>query len=272
MNKIINSNDQLKAYFPNVMIEDEGEATLFDKVAPQLTLSEAWLRINILGDVVYNELFRGLHDALFVQASSFIVNDAMSKSLSSLDVILTPNGFGVVSNNTIAPASKDRVEALKKSLTLNAGRAIEAIYKELANIEVWQNSRQFEWFTNSFYQSISDAEYDWKRFLSLRQAAAPSEMEISDRWLGPELSATLKKVLATHPDAPYPLGHVARSVGNIVVRATQEYKLDRRALASLVDIIRNDSNSFPEWHASAVAQLFTPPLFENKKTSGGYFF
>jgi len=27
----------------------------------------------------------------------------------------------------------------------------------------------------------------------------------------------------------------------------------------------------PDWHSSAVAELYTPPVFENDKKSGGYF-
>ncbi len=28
----------------------------------------------------------------------------------------------------------------------------------------------------------------------------------------------------------------------------------------------------PEWHASKVAELYIPKFFENKKSSGGYWF
>ena len=29
---------------------------------------------------------------------------------------------------------------------------------------------------------------------------------------------------------------------------------------------------FPEWHASATAELFTPSVFRNEQKSGGYWF
>ena len=41
---------------------------------------------------------------------------AAYNALPTLDLVATPNGFGVVSNNNIAPASKERVAAFRESL------------------------------------------------------------------------------------------------------------------------------------------------------------
>ncbi|MBQ7421998.1 MAG: hypothetical protein IJV27_07650 [Prevotella sp.] len=40
----------------------------------------------------------------------------------------------------------------------------------------------------------------------------------------------------------------------------------------LVNIIRQHEDIFPEWHESSVAQLYTPTIFNNRKTAGGYWF
>lgn len=50
---------------------------------------------------------------------------AFYNELPQMDLILTPTGFGIVSNNTLAPASKERVENLKAN-TLR--RTIETKY------------------------------------------------------------------------------------------------------------------------------------------------
>ena len=34
----------------------------------------------------------------------------------------------------------------------------------------------------------------------------------------------------------------------------------------VVNIIREHPDEFPAWHSSAVAELYTPPVFENKKS------
>jgi hypothetical protein len=38
------------------------------------------------------------------------------------------------------------------------------------------------------------------------------------------------------------------------------------------NFIRDNADSFPEWHNSDTAKLFSPPIFRNKKESPGYFF
>lgn len=43
----------------------------------------------------------------------YIVNEALHVAIPSLDLVLTNNGFGIVSTQQIAPASKDRVDRLK---------------------------------------------------------------------------------------------------------------------------------------------------------------
>ena len=34
----------------------------------------------------------------------------------------------------------------------------------------------------------------------------------------------------------------------------------------VVNIIREHPDEFPAWHSSTVAELYTPPVFENKKS------
>ena len=59
------------------------------------------------------------------QVKTFVCLMAFYNAIAHLDLILTPTGFGVVSNNTLAPASKDRVENLRNNALR---RAIETKY------------------------------------------------------------------------------------------------------------------------------------------------
>lgn len=43
-------------------------------------------------------------------------------------------------------------------------------------------------------------------------------------------------------------------------------------LADLVNFIRNNIELFQQWADSDTAQLYTPPVFVNKKEAQGYFF
>ena len=47
-----------------------------------------------------------------ILCSRLVVADALRRAIPSLDIVLTPNGFGVVSTQNLAPASKPRVDLI----------------------------------------------------------------------------------------------------------------------------------------------------------------
>jgi hypothetical protein len=51
-----------------------------------------------------------------------------------------------------------------------------------------------------------------------------------------------------------------------------KHQLHVQQYYDVVNIIREHPDEFPDWHSSPVAELYTPPVFENKKKSGGYWF
>lgn len=60
-----------------------------------------------------------------VTMARIVAFDAFRSAIPHLDIILTPNGFGIVNNSNIAPASKKRVERLINSLLDNRDNEIE---------------------------------------------------------------------------------------------------------------------------------------------------
>ena len=61
-----------------------------------------------------------------VTMARIVAFDAFRSAIPHLDIILTPNGFGIVNNSNIAPASKERVERLINSLLDNRDNEIES--------------------------------------------------------------------------------------------------------------------------------------------------
>ena len=45
-----------------------------------------------------------------------------------------------------------------------------------------------------------------------------------------------------------------------------------RTMAGIISYVRTRPETFPEWHNSDTAKLFSPPKFENKKENKGYWF
>ena len=60
-------------------------------------------------------------------AEAFVCYSAAYEAIPALDLIATPNGFAVVNNQNLAPASKERVAALRESYRQGKSRYVSAL-------------------------------------------------------------------------------------------------------------------------------------------------
>lgn len=65
---------------------------------------------------------------------------AAREAVSQLDLIVTPTGFGIVSNQNVAPASKERVAALRENLRRTASEAYDSLRFTLIRHDGWGTS------------------------------------------------------------------------------------------------------------------------------------
>ena len=273
---IITNNDTLLQNIPNVVETVEGETPLFDKLRPQLEITEQWLLDSIVGDITTNE------DEQKMMAT-IIACEAFRRSVPSLDLILTPNGFGVVSNNNIAPASKERVERLIASLGNLRDKAITALLKMLRQDSDWLQSAQGQWLASSFFvlpdedttaaSAAVRTDDKWEGFLMLREKARPIEQAIAEKWLGQALTARLRATLASDPQGTSDTVALARTIRQLVIDELLSGKRPVKNLDRCVNYIRNNGTLYPEWQSDPVAELFEDKWrFHNKKEAAGYFF
>ena len=107
--RLITNDAQLRRYMPNVFATAQGETPLYDKVLPWLETAERWLFSQFVGDG-FADTFLTLDpdESVRVTAACVVAHETMMRAVPSLDLVLTPNGFGIVSNQNVAPASRDR--------------------------------------------------------------------------------------------------------------------------------------------------------------------
>lgn len=72
---------------------------------------------------------------------AYVYKNAAAESIPSLDLILTDSGFAVVSNQNLAPASRERVAALLNSLRRQASDARDLLLLDLCKTN-WVSSQQ----------------------------------------------------------------------------------------------------------------------------------
>ncbi len=64
---------------------------------------------------------------------------------------------------------------------------------------------------------------------------------------------------------------VVNAVRSQIADVLRDKPINHRLMTDCVNTIRRYPDSFPEWHRSATAELYTPKVFKNKKKSGGYW-
>jgi len=281
--QIITSDEQLRRYLPNAFATVEGEAPFFEKVLPWLEAAERWLSLQFIGDEFAGALIAmEENEPLKMTACSVVAHEALMRAVPSLDLVLTPNGFGIVSNSNVAPASRDRVTRLVKSLEESRDIAISQMLQYLFQNEQWCATSKRRWFTATLFPNIDLAELygiterRWANYLSLRLRAVDIEQRIAEEFISTaQMDVLRNEVIGI--DWSFSLHdrlhmQVIEQLRSIEVSALQGNALNIQALRDIVDLMRKNEEIFPEFASSDTAKLFTPPIFENKKKANGYWF
>ena len=281
--QLITTDQQLRKYLPNAFATVQGEAPFFEKVLPWLEAAERWTFSQFIGNSFLPILVTmDENHPLRLTACSVVAHEAMMRAVPSLDLVLTPNGFGVVSNSNVAPASRDRVMRLVKSLEESRDIAIEQMLQYLFQDERWFVTSTRRWFTATLFPNIDLAnlcgvtEKRWANYLALRLKAVEVEQRIAEEYISPEQMDVLRNEVIGI-DWSFTLAdrlhlRVIEQLRSIVVSALQGSPLNIQGLRDIVDLMRKNEDIFQEFRNSETYKLFTPPIFENKKESHGYFF
>lgn len=277
--KIIKTEAQLRAHIPNIIATVKGETPFIERLEHFLDLAEDWVKTTFTSESTFNTIC-GYTDSnpLKITTACLVVADALRRAIPSLDIVLTPNGFGVVSTQNLAPASKPRVDRLVGSILAHRDDCIAALLPELVGASQWLKSKQADFFGSTLFPDLGivDAVGEvtgskWEKYLELRPKVIDLEASLAEEWLSPVLLSALRSENLRRDLTPK-RREVVRQVKAQIVGYLTAGTFSTRRLADIVNYIRQDEDEFPDWHHSATAELFSPPVFRNKKKSTGYFF
>lgn len=278
MAKRITNDDTLRQYLPNVFATVKGEVSLFDKVKVDINLAENWVIETFVSTNTFNTICGYAEDnPIKIITAKLIATEALSWAIPSLDLVLTPNGFGVVSTQNIAPASKERVNRLIGSLADYRDECIGNILPALGGESQWLTSSQALFFGETLFPDLAITDQvkgtgsKWERYLALRPKILDIEASLAEEFFSPELMVRLRnEVLRKTHTAD--LARVINAIRGQVVDLLNGGLIRMRDMIDVVNHIRCYPDLFPEWHASETAKLFSPPIFTNLKTNKGYWF
>jgi len=193
-------------------------------------------------------------------------------AIPSLDLVLTPNGFGIVSNQNIVPASRERVDALITSLESQRDAAIEALILRLSSRTAWQQSVPGKYFASTLFPNfhlcrrLNINDQLWQRFQSLHARLIKIENVLAETYFSHKQIDIFRHHALTN-------FRYATAIEEQVIKAFQSYELqlltdiqvNNQCYYDLVTIIRDHSSEFPAWNSSKVAELYTPQVILTKK-------
>lgn len=279
MAKLITTDAQLRSHFPNIIASVKGETPFIERLALFLDLAEDWVKTTFTSESTFNTIC-GYTDSnpLKVLTSRLVVADALRRAIPSLDIVLSPNGFAVVNTSNLAPASKPRVDRLIGSMLSHRDDCIAALLPGLVGASKWLTSSQADFFGATLFPDLRIVDVvggttgsKWDRYLELRSQIIDLEASLAEEWLSPELMSALRSE-NLRGDLTEKRGEIVRQVKAQVVGYLRGGSFNSRRLADIVNYIRQNAESFEEWHKSETAKLFAPPVFRNERKASGYFF
>lgn len=279
MPKLITTDEQLRSHLPNIIATVKGETPFIERLALFLDLAEDWV-VNTFTSVSTFNTICGYTDSnpIRIATARLVVADALRRAIPSLDIVLTPNGFGIVSTNILAPASKPRIDRLVGSMLAHRDDCIAALLPELLGASKWLASAQADFFGTTLFPDFSLVDAlastvgsKWERYLELRSQVIDLEASFSEEWLSPELMSALRSE-NLRGDLTEQRSEIVRQVKAQLVGYLRSGSFNSRRLADIVNYIRLNAADFEEWHRSETAKLFAPPVFRNERKASGYFF
>lgn len=140
---LVQNFTEMKKFLPS--IEMKGAPTIFDDA---LETAQDDLVSGIIGTDLEELLEARNNDdsRLLKLCQRVIAIEAFLTSIPEMDLVLTDSGFGVVSNQDIAPASKERVQALKVAVSEKLDAAKDRLITFLMGSEKysdWKGTEEF---------------------------------------------------------------------------------------------------------------------------------
>ena len=284
MSLLIPNNENLLQFVPNVLKSVQGETLLYDKIAPHLEMAEEWLTATFLSSSILQRLQEAeANNKLLHYARMTEVAEALLHAVPQLDLVLTPNGFGIVSNSNIAPASKERVERLLLSLEKMRDDTLSVLLPLLTQEAAWATSDPCQYFAQTLYpwldlpRKLGSTAPAWQQFQVLHEKMLAIEERLAHDFFSPELMATLRHAELLNkwgepPSAP----HYKRAWRHIFAIELYMLREDELPVPSCIEVVNSLRNApdgiFEEWKQSETAALFENHGFKNKKNASGYFF
>ncbi len=271
--RLIRDEATLRRYLVNSIKPVAGERPMIERLQPYLFMAEDYVRNEVAGEALFDSMAEET-SPMAAMACAYVAMSALAAATRALDVVVTPNGFGVVSTQTIAPASRDRTESFRRSCIAQANKALARLLRRLEAVSEWAGTPQCTYFHGTTFpgmllcESVASPDEDWAEiYPELMERAREVEEELAVHFISAPLMSHLRGSQLNEQER-----HVAGVIRGQVVAKLKERPLNVSFLRDTVEFIRRQPKIFPLWTESETAKLYAPPVFQNDRNSSGFFF
>ena len=249
--------------------------TLFERIAEYI--DEGFVEVkSLLGSTLYDNMSDD--PDLLALGNRMASLYAYKTVIPHLDLVLTENGFGVVNNQNVSPASMQRVNTLRQQIAQSLDDTIDDILDYVRGNADWVNTyvatetfRSIVWNAKKqmFYFGQPNGHRTQMNELRVKITSAETKLKhcISDEFFD-ELCTAVRMNTAT--DMQNTCIHYIMMV--IGADATDDDKMARFHVGRLVDFLDRHISTFTTYANSTAYAANTFESYRNAKEDPCYFF
>jgi len=221
---------------------------------------------------------------LLPYAQNIIAKFAFFLGAPNLDLKLTDAGFGVVSNQNLAPASKERVNRFVSALESDGWDAVEILLRFLENHEddypQWTESSAYTMQLRNYINSAEEFDRyvninkSRLKFMNFRQAMDNIEILQIDPVISKNLAAEIRSQILTDQlseENSFLLPMIRRAVANLVAASEIDPRFKITGdhyLAECRKILDAAPDNYPQYRDSIYIAEKTYQKFDNSEDNG----
>lgn len=260
------TEDNIRKFIPNYIEPVGSESSVFQKIEVYIVGVESYLCYKWFSRI------ENVSEKSLDIARNFVFYTAFYNALPSLDVVLTPNGFGIVSTSNVAPASKDRVDRMRENMLHHSNNYFSILVESLHDDDVWKKSADF--WPHPIQRPVLIAEAN-KQEIPLYEFYDTFEFFTAKflQWIcGKVLSPLLWNMILKNPKSE-DFWYLYTMVVSLAIKNYRSLSVpDFRQCSEMVQYIRERPALFDIWKNTDVAAYWSLKSFENKQSNHGYFF
>lgn len=272
---MIKDIDTLKKLIPTVV------GTSIEKYRQAIADAQSWFASKIAGPSLMAEIVRMGDDPepgeLFLRARVAVACKAYLTVIPKLDVLETNNGFAVVNDQKLAPASRDRVKALMESFTISLRDALELFYEYVEDTpeyrSMWLEAPGCTIMRDSYLPTLREFRRygawagGYESFVNLRTDVRAVIL----KFIEPKISRALSETIISEIQNDDLSDANGRIVDDLRYALVGYYKGDRAlgygSICRIREVLEKSPDDYPQFRDSDIYRRLTAARNEKKDIS-----